>query len=150
METKLKEIEKVTKNFLKSLGIEAEIKLNEAKNENETINLEIEIKEKEFVNKECIQDIQHLLSAICKKKIDQNLKLEVDVNDYKKKRIKFLKELANSLATEVALTKKEKILDPLPAFERKIIHLELSKREDVITESIGREPMRRVVIKPKI
>jgi spoIIIJ-associated protein len=150
METKLKEIEKITKNFLKSLGIEAEIKLNEAKNENETINLEIEIKEKEFVNKECIQDIQHLLSAICKKKIDQNLKLEVDINDYKKKRIKFLKELANSLATEVALTKKEKILDPLPAFERKIIHLELSKREDVITESIGREPMRRVVIKPKI
>jgi len=150
METKLKEIEKITKNFLKSLGIEAEIKLNEAKNENETINLEIEIKEKEFVNKECIQDIQHLLNAICKKKIDQNLKLEVDINDYKKKRIKFLKELANSLATEVALTKKEKILDPLPAFERKIIHLELSKREDVITESIGREPMRRVVIKPKI
>ena len=150
METKLKEIEKITKNFLKSLGIEAEIKLNEAKNENETINLEIEINEKEFVNKECIQDIQHLLNAICKKKIDQNLKLEVDINDYKKKRIKFLKELANSLATEVALTKKEKILDPLPAFERKIIHLELSKREDVITESIGREPMRRVVIKPKI
>jgi len=150
METKLKEIEKITKNFLKSLGIEAEIKLNEAKNENETINLEIEIKEKEFVNKECIQDIQHLLNAICKKKIDQNLKLEVDINDYKKKRIKFLKELANSLATEVALTKKEKILDPLPAFERKIIHLELSKREDVITESIGKEPMRRVVIKPKI
>jgi spoIIIJ-associated protein len=147
MEEKLKEVEKIAKNFLEALGVEAEIKV---KNENETINLEIETKEKEFANKECIQDIQHLLSAIYKKMIDQNLKLNVDINDYKKKRMKFLKELANSLATEVALTKKEKILDPLPAFERKIIHLELSKRDDVITESIGKEPMRRIVIKPKI
>ncbi len=147
MEEKLKEVEKVAKTFFEKLGIQAEIKIYR---ENEIINLEIETKEKEFITKDCIQNIQHLLNAISKKKIDQNLMLNVDINDYKKKRIKFLKELANSLATEVILTKKEKILDPLPAFERKIIHLELSKRNDVITESIGKEPMRRVVIKPKL
>jgi len=147
MEEKFKEIEKIAKNFFEKLGVNADIKLKE---ENEIINLEVKTKEKEFTTKEIIQDIQHLLNAIYKKKVNQNLILNLDINDYKKKRIKFLKELANSLADEVVLTKKEKILDPLPSFERKIIHLELSKRNDVTTESIGKEPMRRVVIKPKI
>jgi len=147
MEENFKEIEKIAKSFFEKLGANADIKL---KKENGTINLEVKTKEKEFTTKEIIQDIQHLLNAIYKKRINQNLILNLDINDYKKKRIKFLKELANSLADEVVLTKKEKILDPLPSFERKIIHLELSKRNDVITESIGKEPMRRVVIKPKI
>jgi len=47
----------------------------------------------------------------------------------------------------VALTKKEKSLAPMPAYERRIIHLELAGRQDVITESIGQEPERRVMIK---
>jgi len=59
-----------------------------------------------------------------------------------------LKELAKSVADEVALTKKERILEPMSAYERRIIHLELASRPDVTTESIGKEPKRRVVIKP--
>jgi len=56
--------------------------------------------------------------------------------------------LAKEIADEVALTKKEKILPPMPAYERRIIHLELAQRPDVTTQSIGQEPERRVVIKP--
>ena len=61
-----------------------------------------------------------------------------------------MKDLAKELADEVALTKKEKVLSPMPSYERRIIHLEISKREDVKTESIGEEPERRIVIKPII
>ncbi len=57
--------------------------------------------------------------------------------------------MANSAADEVALIKKEKWLPIMPAYERRIIHLELSLREDVVTESIGEEPERRVVVKPR-
>jgi spoIIIJ-associated protein len=148
MDQKMKEMEKITKIFFEKLGIEAEIK--KIRHENDTIYMDAETKEKEFVTKDSIIHIQHLLSAICKKKIDQNLVLDFDLNDYKKKRIKFLINLANSLAEEAILTKKEKISDPLPAFERKIIHTELAKRNDVTTESIGKEPTRRVIIKPKL
>jgi len=146
MEQKLKEVEKIAKNFFEKLDLEAEIKIKE---EGGRIHLETRTKEKKFATKDYLQDIQHLLNAICKKKIDPNLVLDFDINDYKKKRVKFLKEMAHTLAEEVVLVKKEKILDPLPAFERKIIHTELSKRTDVTTESIGKEPMRRVVIKPR-
>ena len=58
--------------------------------------------------------------------------------------------MAISAADDVALTKKEKQLPPMTAYERRIIHLELaSARPDVVTESIGQEPERRVAIKPR-
>lgn len=93
-------------------------------------------------------DIQHLLKAILKRKIKENFYLDLDINDYKGKKIEYLKEMARSLADEVALMKKEKILPAMRAFERRIIHLELAGRQDVTTESVGEEPERKVVIKP--
>jgi spoIIIJ-associated protein len=93
-------------------------------------------------------EIQHLLKAILKREISENFYLDLDINDYKKKKIEYLKELAKSVADEVSLTKKEKILSPMPAYERRIIHLEIAGRKDVTSESIGKEPERRVVIRP--
>ena len=72
----------------------------------------------------------------------------MDVNDYKKKKVEYLIELAHSVADEVSLTKKEKVLDSMQAYERRIIHLELADRSDVVTESIGQEPERRIVVRP--
>jgi spoIIIJ-associated protein len=83
-----------------------------------------------------------------KREIKADFYIDIDISGYKKKKIEYLKELARSIADEVSLTKKEIILDPMPSFERRIIHLELASRPDVTTESIGKEPKRRVVIKP--
>ena len=73
--------------------------------------------------------------------------IDLDINNYKKKKMEYLKELAKSVADEVAITKKEKELPPMSAYERRIIHLELAARGDVTTESIGQEPERKVVIR---
>jgi len=97
---------------------------------------------------EFLLSAQLILRNILRKKIGEKIYLDLDINDYKKKRIKYLKELARKVADEVALTKKEKILDPMPAYERRIIHLEIAERKDVLSESIDKEPNRRVVIKP--
>ena len=70
------------------------------------------------------------------------------MNHYKEKKIKYLRELARSIANEVSLSKKEMALEPMPAYERRVIHMELAGRSDVTTESIGEEPERKVVIKP--
>jgi spoIIIJ-associated protein len=59
-----------------------------------------------------------------------------------------LKEMARSATEEVVLTKKEKILPPMPAYERRIIHLELADNSNITTESVGQEPERRIVIRP--
>ncbi len=99
---------------------------------------------------ETLFEIQHLLKIILKKKFfsQELFYIDLDINDYKKKKIDYLKELAKSLADEVCLTKEEKILPPMSSYERRIIHLELTERGDVLSESIGTEPERRIAIKP--
>ena len=93
-------------------------------------------------------EIQHLLKAILRRKIGALFYIDLDINNYKKKKIAYLRELARSIADEVALTKKEKVLSPMPSYERRIIHLELAGRSDVTTESIDEEPKRKVVVRP--
>ena len=92
--------------------------------------------------------VQNLLYKILKRHIKEEFLLDLDINEYKAKKLAYLKEMANSLADEVALTKEEKELEPMPAYQRRVIHLELAKRNDVVTESQGEEPERRIVIKP--
>jgi len=97
---------------------------------------------------ETLLEIQNILKKILRKKIKEQIFISVDINEYKEKKLIYLKELAKEIADEVALAKKEKILSPMKSYERRMIHLEISKREDVKSESIGEGPERRVVIKP--
>jgi len=95
-----------------------------------------------------LAEIQHLLKVILKRKIKENFYIDLDINNYKKKKIEYLKELARDLANEVALTKRERQLPAMPAYERRVIHLELAGRSDVTTESLGQEPERKIIIRP--
>ncbi len=145
----LETIKKITKEFFEKTTFEVEIEFLPQKDSTIPINLKIE--EPQILIGEggqTLVEIQHLLKAILKRKISEPFFVDLDINGYKKKKIEYLKELARSLADEVALTKKEKILSSMPAYERRIIHLELAGRSDVTTESIGQEPERRVAIKP--
>jgi spoIIIJ-associated protein len=111
-----------------------------------------------------LSDIQYILRRIINKrnKGETNITLssdhssdhqdivyiEVDVNNYRRKKKEYLKELAQEIADEVVLTKREKTLEPMSSYERRIIHIELSSRGDIETESSGQEPERRVVVRP--
>ncbi|MBU4204727.1 KH domain-containing protein [Patescibacteria group bacterium] len=96
-----------------------------------------------------LNEIQRVLRAVLIKKTGEIFYLNLDINDYKKKKTEYLKSLARDLANEVVLNKEPKILDPMSSYERRIIHTELSARPDIKTESEGEEPYRRVVIKPR-
>lgn len=145
----LEKIQKEIENFFEKMGIEVQIEILPQQD----LTLPVNLKTEDFqilIGEEgrTLFQIQHLLSAILKRKINENFYLDLDIAGYKTKKILYLKELAKSVADEVSLTKKERILEPMSAFERRIIHLELASRPDVTTESIGKEPRRRVVIKP--
>jgi len=145
----LKKVQEIVKEFFKKTTFEIEIEFLSQKDETLPINLKTE--EPQILIGEggqTLLEIQHLLKAILKREIKENFYIDLDINGYKKKKIEYLKEMAKSIADEVTLTKKEKILSAMPAYERRIIHLELASRTDVITESIGEEPERRVIIKP--
>lgn len=146
----LEKIKKVSQDFFTKTGLTIEIEV--AAPENNTVPINLKMEEPQILIGErgqTLAEIQHLLKTILKKQItaDEPFYINLDINDYKKKKIEYLKEIARNTADEVALTKKEKHLLPMPSYERRIIHLELASRSDVITESIGQEPERKVVIR---
>jgi len=94
-------------------------------------------------------EVQRILKIILNKKLQKIFYLNLDINDYKKKKVEYLKEIAKDLANEVAITKNEKVLMPMSAYERRIIHAELAQRQDVVTESRGDGFDRHVVIKSR-
>jgi len=94
-------------------------------------------------------ETQRVLKMVLNKKLQKNFYLDLDINDYKKQKIEYLKSLAKDLADHVALTKETKTLFPMPAYERRIIHKELSHRSDIISESQGEGLDRHIIIKAK-
>ena len=145
----LEKAKKIVKEFFQRMTVGGEIEILPPKDETLSINLKIEDPQILIGEKgQTLFEIQHLLKAILKREISENFYIDLDINDYKKKKIEYLKDLARSVADEVSLTKKERILSPMPAYERRIIHLEIAGRKDVTTESIGQDPERRVVIRP--
>ena len=73
----------------------------------------------------------------------------MDIEGYKSKREKALEDLAEKLAKTVVNTRKSVTLEPMQAYERKIIHSKLQDSNKVTTTSIGEEPYRKVVISLK-
>ena len=98
---------------------------------------------------ETINAIQTILTAIANKKSTQKIRVYLDVAGYREKRIKTLEDLAEKLARTVERTKKSVTLEPMTAYERKIIHTKLQNNSKVKTFSKGEEPYRKVVISLK-
>ena len=145
----LKKIKEITEEFFRKTTFE--VKAEVLPQQDLTVSINLELEDPQILIGEggqTLAEIQHLLKAILKRKIQEPFYIDLDISGYKKKKIGYLKELARSLADEVAITKKEKELAPMPAYERRIIHLELASRSDVTTESVGQEPERSVVIRP--
>ncbi|XOB46738.1 MAG: protein jag [Candidatus Nealsonbacteria bacterium] len=145
----LEEIKQITKEFFKKTTFDVEIEFLPQKDITLPINLETEEPQILIGEKgQTLVDIQRLLKAILKRKIQENFYIDLDINGYKKKKVEYLKELARSVADEVSLMKEEKSLPSMPAYERRVIHMELAERSNIATESIGKEPERRVIIRP--
>lgn len=93
--------------------------------------------------------LQTIIRQIIYTELNKNISIILDVENYKEKKIKNIEYLAKKTAREVAKTKVEAKLDSMNSYERRIIHSILSDDKYVYTESIGEEPNRCVVIKPK-
>lgn len=90
--------------------------------------------------------LQTLASAVANKYSKTKVMVIVDVGDYRKKRVQDLEGLAEKMAQRVLKTGKSITLDPMTAFERKVIHTKLQENDKIKTFSKGEEPHRRIVI----
>ena len=96
-----------------------------------------------------LEALQIVLRQIVNTETGINYKFFLDVSDYKEKNEHHLEILARRLAREVATTKIEVKMDSMNSYERRIVHNVLTNNKKVYTESIGEEPNRCVVIKPR-
>ncbi len=100
-------------------------------------------------NGRAIEALQTIVRQIVHNETNEFIGIILDVENYKEKRVKNLEYLAKKVAKEVKETKVETKLDSMNSYERRIIHSILSDKKYVYTESIGEEPNRCVVVKPK-
>ncbi len=96
-----------------------------------------------------IEALQTIIRQIIHNETKNFVPIILDVENYKDKKIKNLEYLAKKVAREVATTKVATKLDSMNSYERRIVHSLLSEDKYVYTESIGEEPNRCVIIKPK-
>lgn len=98
---------------------------------------------------ETLNALQYISSLIVGKELEHWVPLQIDVQGYRTRRERQLKQLAHRMAEQAVHTGKRQVLEPMSASERRIIHVELSTDEHVFTESMGEEPNRKVTISPK-
>lgn len=92
--------------------------------------------------------LQLLAQDILDRKSKRKMQVVLDVTDYRARRKETLQFLAHKVARDAILQNSRQRLDPMPAFERKIIHATLAKNTQVKTYSSGDEPRRFVVVEP--
>jgi spoIIIJ-associated protein len=94
--------------------------------------------------------LQYIVRLIMTYKMQVKIPIVIDVEGYKQRRCEGLRTLANRLAEQVKTRKAPFTMEPMPAFERRVVHLALADHPDVFTESTGMGESRKVVISPKI
>ena len=100
-------------------------------------------------NGRSIQALQLLIRQMLANKLTNEVLVNLDVENYKEKKLKSIEFLAKKIAREVSKTKIETKMDSMNSYERRVVHNLLANNKYVYTESIGEEPNRCVVIKPK-
>jgi spoIIIJ-associated protein len=95
---------------------------------------------------ETLNALQYIAGLMVSKEIGHSLTLVIDVQGYRKRREQQLRQLARRMADQAIKTGRRQVLEPMPANERRIIHIELRDHPQVTTESIGEEPRRKVTI----
>jgi spoIIIJ-associated protein len=98
---------------------------------------------------ETLNALQYITSLIVSKELNKWVPLMIDVQGYRERRNRQLRQLGRKMAEQAIQSGRRQVLEPMPANERRVIHLELRDHPQVFTESTGDEPYRKVTISLK-
>lgn len=142
--------------LLERMGIAAEVRTRHAEPETEgeipPLILDVQGEAAESLigrRGETLAAFQHVVRLMVGRRLTGRFNLVVDVNGYKRQRERSLRRLARRMAEKAVRTGRTVRLEPMPAYERRIVHLALRDHPDVTTESIGEGRRRRVTIIPR-
>lgn len=149
----LKLSKSVVVELLERMRIKAEVKAKFVEPEDEKdkrlILIDIEGKDLSILigrRSETLNALQYISSLIISKELGRWIPLLIDVQGYRVRRERQLRQLGRRMAEQAIQSGRKQTLEPMPANERRIIHLELREDARVFTESSGEEPYRKVTI----
>lgn len=152
----LKKTQETVLELLKRMHIKAEVSscYIEPADENDDRLVMVDIQGKDLSiligrRSETLNALQYVTSLIVSKELNRWVPLMIDVQGYRSRRERQLRQLGRRMADQAVQTGKKQVLEPMPANERRVIHLELRDNPYVTTESTGDEPFRKVTIVPK-
>lgn len=139
------------KGVFSKMGIKSLFETHIEKNE---IFINIVSEEKGFIigrRGETLDALQYLTMLAVNRGKNEHYKITLDIGSYREERVKTLENLAHRLAAKAKKTRRNVSLEPMNAYERKIIHSALQNDKSITTYSVGDEPNRKIVIscKPK-
>ena len=149
----LKAGQQILEELMRHLGFDVQVQVDTG--ETSRLNVVGEGDEKEALGAligrkgERLSALQHLVNLMLSRKMNAWTRVLVDVEDYRGRRERQLRDLATRAAERVIETGKMLQLEPMPALERRWVHLALRNNADVATQSIGEEPNRRIVVLPR-
>lgn len=151
-EERNQEIKKMMEEILLKMGFSSTVEVDEREeDEKSTIICDIKSEDSSFLIGQYgvnLQALQHVARVVARKRLQEPANFILDVNSYRKEKNESIAALAKTLAEEALLERRAVVMRPMSPYERRVVHLELSKNEKVKTESIGEGEDRRIVIKP--
>lgn len=152
-EAVLKIAEQVTGELLEKMHVRARLKAQIVppadENDQSLVMVEVQGDDLSILigrRSETLNALQYITSLIVAREAGKWVPLMIDVQGYRARRERQLRVLARRMADQVVHTGRRSALEPMPANERRIIHLELRDHPEVMTESVGEEPNRKVTI----
>ncbi len=145
--------EQITGELLQKMHLKARLKATmlAPQDENDQPSVMVEVQGEDLSiligrRSETLNALQYITSLILSKEVGRWVPLIIDVQGYRARRERQLRVLARRSAEQVVHTGRKITLEPMPANERRVIHLELRDHPEVTTESVGEEPNRKVTI----
>ncbi len=141
----------VVEKLLSLMEIEATVQATEP-DDNPAINIDISNGDLGILigrRGQSISALQHIMNSILSRELASKVRVSIDVAGYKKRRSEELKNLASNAAELVKSSGRSTTLEPMPAVERRVVHLALADDPEVATKSMGFGDRRKLVIHPQ-
>lgn len=136
----------VLRDLLERMGIEAEVSLEDRPGHQSLDVTGADLGALIGRGGENLIAVQQIVSAMTSRKVGRTVHVPVDVEGYRRRREDQLREMARRVASRVRASGQAMTLEPMLAYERRIVHLAVQEQPGIKTESVGIEPNRRVVI----
>ena len=136
----------VLRDLLALMGVEAEVKLHDRPRHEGIDVLGPDLGALIGRGGENLIALQQITSAITSRRVGRTVHVPVDIEGYRRRREEQLRDIARRVASRVKATGQAVTLEPMLAYERRVVHLAVQETPGVKTESVGIDPNRRVVV----